>query len=128
MNDWWKAPVLQGEDNDYGQYDYLIEEIPQDYVKWVLDKQYKWKCHDCGRETHLLHRSEHFFHTLDGWDSLDYASCWRCEMKGYVRAIKWKTKKAIKKCIDTIKMTIELYQIGHHSLKYCYDMAKMIVR
>lgn len=128
MSDWWKAPVLQGEDNDYGQYDYMIEEIPKDYAKWVLDKQYKWKCHDCGRETHLLYRAEHFFHTLDGWDSLDYASCLRCEMKGYVRFIKWKTKKAIKKCIDTFKMTIELYQIGHHSLKYCYDMAKMIVR
>ena len=49
-------------------------------------------------------------------------------MKGYVRSIKWKTKKAIKKCIDTFKMTIELYQIGHHSLKHCYDLAKMIVR
>lgn len=27
MSDWWKNPVLQGEDNDYGQYDYLIEKL-----------------------------------------------------------------------------------------------------
>lgn len=30
MKNWWKNPVLQGEDNDYGQYDYLIEELPHD--------------------------------------------------------------------------------------------------
>ena len=28
MNNWWKSPVLQGEENDYGAYDYMIEEIP----------------------------------------------------------------------------------------------------
>ena len=27
MDKWWKNPVLQGEDNDYGQYDYLINPI-----------------------------------------------------------------------------------------------------
>ena len=28
MKNWWKNPVLHGEDNDYGQHDYLIEELP----------------------------------------------------------------------------------------------------
>ena len=40
--DWWKAPVLQGPENDYGQYDYMIEEIPKDYARWEFDKKYKW--------------------------------------------------------------------------------------
>ena len=34
MNKWWKAPILQGEDNEYGEYDYLIEEIPQNTREW----------------------------------------------------------------------------------------------
>lgn len=36
MNNWWKSPVLQGEENDYGDYDYLIEEIPKTLVNGVL--------------------------------------------------------------------------------------------
>ena len=36
MNDWWKAPVLQGDENDYGDYDYLIEELP--HKKAILYK------------------------------------------------------------------------------------------
>ena len=32
--DWWKAPILQGEENDYGDYDYLIEEVPKSYCPW----------------------------------------------------------------------------------------------
>lgn len=128
MNDWWKAPVLQGPENDYGQYDYMIEEIPQDYAKWVLDKQYKWRCHDCGRDTHLLFRSEHFFHTMDGWDSMDYASCWKCVLKGEIKSTKWRMQKNIKNTIETFKLTIELYNIGHKSFSHCYKLAKKIVR
>lgn len=129
MTDWWKAPVLQGPENDYGQYDYMIEEIPQDYARWEFDREYKWTCRDCGRESHLLFRSEHFFHTLDGWDSMDYAECWRCRLKGNVRSIKWKFKKGIKNRIETFKLTVELYKVSNtKSLKYCYYMAKKIVR
>lgn len=128
MNDWWKAPVLKGEDNDYGQYDYLIEEIPQDYARWELDKEYKWTCHECGRETHLLFRSCHHFHTLDGWDSIDHAECLKCILKGKLRSIKWKVKKSIKRTIETIQFTMELYDTGKKSLKDCYKLAKIIVK
>lgn len=127
MNDWWKAPVLQGPENDYGQYDYMIEDIPKDYAKWVLDRECIWPCHECGRETHLLFRSEHFFHTLDGWDSMDHAECLHCRMKGNIRDAKWKYKKKIKDSIEIIKLTIELYSIGKKSLKDCYKLAKKIV-
>jgi hypothetical protein len=128
MNDWWKAPVLQGPENDYGDYDYLIEEIPQSYARWELDRKYKWKCDDCGKDRHLLFRSAYYFHTLDGYDSCNYAECLHCRMKGSIRNIKWKIKKKIKDCIETVKLTIELYQCGKKSLKHCYKLAKKLVR
>ena len=128
MNDWWKAPVLQGDDNDYGQYDYMIEEIPQDYARWEFDK-YRWKCDDCGKESHLRFCSEHFFHTLDGWDSMAYAECWRCRLKGNIKSFKWKIKRWFKNRTETIKTAIELYKgTTGWSLKHCYEMAKLIVR
>ena len=129
MSNWWKAPVLQGEDNDYGQYDYLIEEIPQDYARWEFDKECKWACHSCGKESHLLFRSEHFFYTLDGWDSIDNAECWRCVLKGTIKSIKWRLKKSIKNKVETCKLAVELYKGSNaKSFKYCYNMAKKIVR
>lgn len=128
MNDWWKAPVLQGPENDYGDYDYLIEEIPQSYARWELDREYKWSCHTCGKDRHLLFRSVQYFHTLDGYDSLDYAECLHCRMKDSIRFIKWKIKKKIKDSIEVIKLTIELHQGSKHSFKHCYKLAKKIVR
>ena len=126
--DWWKSPVLQGPENDYGQYDYMIEEIPQDYARWEFDRKYRWACHDCGKESHLLFRSEHFFHTLDGWDSLDHAECLRCRTKGTIKYIKWKIKKNISRYIARIMLTVELYEIGHKSFSECYKLAKKIER
>ena len=129
MNDWWKSPVLYGDDNDYGQYDYMIEEIPKDYAKWEFDKECKCPCHNCKRETHLLFRAEHFFHTMDGWDSLDYAECWRCWLKGEIYSIKCKLKKDIKNKIEVLKLTFELHKTApNKGFKYCYGIAKMIVR
>lgn len=128
MNQWWKAPVLQGEDNDYGQYDYLIEEIPQDYARWEFDRESKWSCHECKKLTHLLFRSEHFFRTLDGWDSIDHAECLGCRLKGKLRCIKWKAKKNIKQSVKTFKLAMELHQVGTKSFKDCYKLAKKIER
>lgn len=126
--DWWKAPVLQGPENDYGQYDYMIEEIPKDYARWEFDKKYKWMCHDCGRESHLLFRWENFFHTLDGWDSIDHAECWCCKLKSDIRSIKWRVQEYIQNKIETFKMTLELYKIGSKCLSECYKLAKKIVK
>lgn len=38
MNQWWKNPVLHGPENDYGDYDYLIEELPSDHAEWSLQR------------------------------------------------------------------------------------------
>ena len=102
MDNWWKNPVLQGPENDYGDYDYLIEELPQDYVKWELSR-YACKCDSCGKKRHLLLRSEHYFYTLDGYDSMDYNECWKCRLKSKMWSIKNKIKKRIKKRIGIIK-------------------------
>ena len=127
MSNWWKAPVLQGPENDYGQYDYMIEEIPNDYAKWEFSK-YRWKCDTCGKGRHIRFVSCHHFHTLDGWDSLDYAECWMCAFKGWVRYRIWKIKKTIKDQIEILKVTQEFHGIGNRSYKYCYEFAKKLVK
>ena len=118
MNNWWKNPVLQGEDNDYGQYDYLIEELPHDEAKW------EWlyrKCDSCGKYHRLNFYSNHYFYTYDGWDSLDYMDCWECRFKDKVWSIKNKIKKEIKahklafsllNIKHSIKINIEYYKLG----------------
>lgn len=102
MNDWWKTPVLQGPENDYGDYDYLIDELPRDYAKWEFDK-YAWKCDNCGKDSHLLFRSAHYFYTMDGYDSHDWSECWKCRLIDKVRSIKYKIKRKVRNEILTIK-------------------------
>lgn len=118
MKNWWKNPVLQGEDNDYGQYDYLIEELPHDEARW------EWlyrKCDSCGKYHRLNFYSNHYFYTYDGWDSFDYTDCWECRFKDKVWSIKNKIKKGIKahklafsllNRKHSIKRNIEHYKLG----------------
>ena len=118
MNNWWKNPVLQGDDNDYGQYDYLIEELPHDEAKW------EWlyrKCDSCGKYHRLNFYSNHYFYTYDGWDSLDYMDCWECRFKDKVWSIKNKIKKEIKahqlafsllNWKHSIKKNVKYYRLG----------------
>nr|DAU51555.1 MAG TPA: hypothetical protein [Caudoviricetes sp.] len=118
MKNWWKNPVLQGEDNDYGQYDYLIEELPHDEARW--EWLYK-KCDSCGKYHRLNFYSNHYFYTYDGWDSFDYTDCWECRFKDKVWSIKNKIKKEIKahklafSLLNrklSIKRNIEHYKLG----------------
>ena len=129
MNDvwgmnWWEAPVLQGPENDYGDYDYLIEELPDDYAKWEYDK-YTCHCDSCGKERHLVFYSVHHFHTLDGWDSFDYTTCWKCALKDKIYMIKCKIGRSIK----AFKLARELYKTNTtRTFKHYYELAKKIVR
>ena len=118
MKNWWKNPVLQGEDNDYGQYDYLVEELPNDEAKWELLCS---KCDSCGKYHRLNFYSIHYFYTMDGYDSFDYTSCWRCEVWRFIHSIKNKIKKEIKahklafsllNRKHSIKRNIEYYKLG----------------
>ena len=129
MNDvwgmnWWKAPVLQGPENDYGDYDYLIEELPDDYASWQYDK-YGCHCNSCGKERHLVFYYVHHFRTRDGWDSFDYTTCWKCMLKDKISMIKCKIGRSIK----AFKIARELYKANStRTFKYHYELAKKIVR
>ena len=126
--DWWKSPVLQGPENDYGDYDYMIEELPEDYAKWELSK-YRWKCDDCGKERHLLFRTAHHFHTMDGWDSLDYSTCWKCCVKNRIFNFKWGIKYGINKRIHAFNSAVRLRKNNKdRSFKYWYDLMMSIER
>jgi hypothetical protein len=121
MSDWWKNPVLQGPENDYGDYDYLVEELPKDHCGWDLQR-YTSRCDSCGNESHLLFRATHYFYCYDGWDSHTYTECWKCMVKGKIYSIKYKFKKRIK----AFKTAMELYKISRQhawNFKKCYDMA-----
>ena len=124
MNDWWKAPVLQGDENDYGDYDYLIEELPNDYAKWDLSI-YKGRCESCGKKRHLLLRSAHYFYTLDGYDYMGYDECWVCRLQGKVWSIRHKIKKKIKIVKDAWKLT---HTSSAGDFRYWYKLAKEINR
>lgn len=127
MNDWWKAPVLQGPENDYGDYDYMIEEIPQDYAKWELSK-YKWNCDDCGKDSHLLFRTAEHFHTLDGWDCLSYSTCWKCAIKNWIVGVRFSLVYNMHKRIKAFKDALDLYNAsnGEHSFRSCYEFTRKL--
>ena len=124
MNDWWKAPILQGVENDNGDYDYLIEKMPSDYVKWQYDK-YPCHCDSCGKESHLVLYSVQHFYTLDGWDSLDSAECWRCNIGDKI----WSIKQKVKRHIEAFKLARKLYKADStRPFKFHYELVKKIVR
>ena len=92
MSKWWKSPVLQGPENDYGDYDYLIEDIPGDSITWS-----KWerRCGECGK-THMWNLCyTHYFRTMDGWDSIEHYECWVCYVKRKLTAPFKSAKKKI---------------------------------
>lgn len=109
MKNWWKNPILQGEDNDYGQYDYLIEKLPHDEARW---EWFYGKCDSCGKYHRLNFYSNHYFYTYDGWDSFDYTDCWKCRFENEV----WKIKNKIKKEIKAHKLAFSLLN-RKHSIK-----------
>ena len=108
MKNWWKSPVLQGPENDYGDYDYLIEKVPSNSAKWDWWHQ---KCSNCYKEHYLNITYTAYFRTMDGWDSMDSCECWKCYLKSKIKA----PFKVIKKKINRV---IE-------AKKEYYDMKKM---
>lgn len=116
--------MLQGPDNEYGEYDYLIEELPSDYAKWEFSS-YKGRCDSCGKERHLLLRSAHYFYTLDGYDNMNYDECWMCRLSGKMHSIKHKLKKKIKIVKDAWELT---HSSSAGNFKYYYKFVKEISR
>ena len=124
MNNWWKIPVLQGEDNDYGAYDYMIEEIPKNSREWST---WGYKCSECGKWHKLNVVYTEYFYTLDGWDSLSTEVCWLCEMKSIIGKPLRKMKRKVNRTRRVVKDTIELKRdMNNKSWKRCYELAKIL--
>ena len=124
MNNWWKSPVLQGEENDYGAYDYMIEEIPKNSREWST---WGYKCSECGKWHKLNVVYTEYFHTLDGWDSISTEVCWLCEMKGIICKPFRKMKRKVNRAQRVVKETIELKRdMNNKSWKRCYELAKIL--
>jgi hypothetical protein len=119
MIEWWKDPRL----DDEGTYDYLVEPLPKDYAKWDISK-YKWKCDNCGKESHVRFVSEHYFYCWDGWDSMSYDECWKCRLKGNISGLKWKIKRFVKKHVNALKNAREFQKASSTgSFKYWYKVS-----
>lgn len=110
MSDWWKNPVLQGEDNEYGEYDYMVSydytHLPESCAKWQWDKT-RWNCDSCRKPRHLLLRSTQWFYTMDGGDSLSYNECWICMLKSKISSTKLRVQRNFKKTIASYKLAIK---------------------
>ena len=124
-NNWWKSPVLQGPENEYGQYDYMIEEIPHSNRGW---NTWGYKCSECGKWHHLNVVYTEYFRTLDGYDSLSTEVCWMCEMKSIISRPFRKMKRKIGRAWRVLKETISLKRdlSKKHTWKKCYELAKIL--
>ena len=120
MEKWWQDPRL----DDEGTYDYLIEELPQDYARWSFTKE-KWGCDDCGKDSHLRFETAHYFYCWDGWDSMSWNSCWKCVLKARIFNFRWGVKYNIAKRIKAFKEAKKLYKSTNkqRNFKYWYKFA-----
>ena len=76
--DWWKNPVISGPGSEYGQFDYLLKELPQNHSEWL---RYPCQCSDCRKDRRLAYHMTAYWRTIDGWDCDTCVTCWRCFLK-----------------------------------------------
>lgn len=91
--EWWRSPILQGDENDYGEYDYFMTPIPENSEEWI--RSYA-RCDTCGKYHYFNKQYIGFFRTYDGWDSDSYIQCWKCQLPTLKTLIK-RLVKRIKK-------------------------------
>lgn len=123
--DWWKSPVLQGPENDYGDYDYLIELIPSNNERW---ERYHHKCDYCGKYHKLNRVFTGYFRTMDGYDSITDTECWKCCLKDLISSKIRKVKRKIHNKIEEVKFMRE-YKRGlkeRNSAKLTKEVKKAI--
>ena len=118
MKNWWKSPILRDDD----KYDYMMNELPKDTAGWSLSK-YKYRCDSCGNDSRLRFASEHYFYTLDGYDSLSHAECWKCILRSFVSCKVRRVKKKAKALHNAIKMRRGNI-VPQWNFKQYYDFAK----
>ena len=109
--EYWKDPRL----DDEGTYDYLVEELPIDTIRW---EWYYKKCDSCGKHHYLNLYANHHFYCWDGWDSMDYTECWWCIFTGKIHSFIWKIKKKTKALFEAIKYCIKARSFKSFKLMY----------
>ena len=112
---WYDDPRLEG--GEYGEYDFYLTERPQDKAGWEWSK-YKWKCDDCGKYRHLAFESTTYFYTLDGYDSMNYRSCWKCMLKDKIHCFFWRKKLKMRWFITALKWCMEERSCKRFKLYY----------
>lgn len=122
LKEWWKAPILQGEENDYGIYDYFVEEIPESYCRWEFSK-IAWE-DDQGHPSHLRKVWCNYFRTMDGYDSCSGSDCWRCVLRDTIKLIPRRIKRKINKKKREIEDFLEFFQICHKHLGFKESVKK----
>ena len=93
----WNEILHDNRIDDEGNYDYLAEELPEDYSRWEWGVRH---CDNCGKYRRLSLCSAHYFYCWDGWDSMSWDECWRCQLRAKlptIRGLKRKLKNKIKK-------------------------------
>ena len=126
MGNWWRSPVLQGEENDYGDYDYLIEEVPESYRRWEFS-EIAWE-DDKGHSSHLRKVWCNYFRTMDGYDSVNGSDCWRCVLKDKINLIPHKLKRKVKAKKWKMKIFIKYFKTcyKHLGLKEGFKAARRL--
>ena len=84
MRNRYDSPALRGEDNEYGDYDYLAGSLPSNVARWDLSRT-TWKCDACKHYRHLRFITRYHFYTVDGYDSSDYDVCWVCMLRSAIK-------------------------------------------
>lgn len=121
-----RLPILQGEENDYGDYDYLANDKPADYHgRRVRD----CRCDSCGKEVRVGFESCHYFYTYDGWDSMSYIECSRCYSGSAINKLKAKIRRFInrRKSVRRAKIEVRNAQIFSHK-KLTREEKKSLVK
>jgi hypothetical protein len=110
---------------EYDEYDYFYTKLPSDTAKW---QWYYQKCDSCGKYHRLNFYIVHYFYCWDGWDSMDYADCWKCRLKSKLYSIQYKIKQNIKRRKEYHKMIKMLKKKDIPITKELKEMTKKICR
>lgn len=92
----WNIPATYGA--EYDEYDYFYTRLPADEHMVKTKMGYKRRCECCNKEFKTLYVSTHYFHTMDGWDSISYHECKKCAKLDAVSRIK-RASAAVRKRI-----------------------------
>jgi len=106
MRNRYDIPALRGEDNEYGDYDYLAGSLPSNVARWDLSRT-AWKCDACKRYRHLRFITQYHFYTLDGYDSSDCDVCWVCMLRSAIKIAVSRAKKSVKALWFAFKISVK---------------------